>query len=168
MILTGARVSEACGMCWDAVDLERGIARVIRRVRWDQTTKHPFLEETTKTKESSRLLMLPDDLLKILKEMKQENHLRFLFTNTKDELLKYNAVQNAFNRAYKEEGIEFRSTHILRHTFATIALLATKNLSAVQASLGHTNSKMTQKYAKAIALLDTNFANQTAKYLNIK
>ena len=24
MILTGARVSEACGLCWDAIDLDRG------------------------------------------------------------------------------------------------------------------------------------------------
>ena len=54
MLLTGVRVSEACGMCWDAVDLEEGIARVIRRMRWDQRTKKPHLEEAVKTKSSIR------------------------------------------------------------------------------------------------------------------
>ena len=33
MVLTGARVGEACGMLWEAVDLEEGIARVVRRIR---------------------------------------------------------------------------------------------------------------------------------------
>ena len=54
MLLTGARVSEACGICWDALDIEQGIARVVRRVRWDYTTKTPFLEDVTKTSGSAR------------------------------------------------------------------------------------------------------------------
>ncbi|MCZ0931882.1 MAG: hypothetical protein OXJ52_01860 [Oligoflexia bacterium] len=36
-----------------------------------------------------------------------------------------------------------------------IALMGTKSLSAVQASLGHTEVRMTQKYAKAVALLSS-------------
>ena len=34
-----------------------------------------------------------------------------------------------------------------------MALIATKDLSSVQASLGHTSSRMTEKYAKVVALL---------------
>ena len=33
MLLTGARVGEACGMLWDAVDLKQGMARVLRRIK---------------------------------------------------------------------------------------------------------------------------------------
>ena len=43
MLLTEARIGEACGLKWSAVNLEESIARVIRRVRWDQQTKCPFL-----------------------------------------------------------------------------------------------------------------------------
>ena len=32
--------------------------------------------------------------------------------------------------------------------------MTTKNISAVQASLGHTEIRMTQKYAKTVALLN--------------
>ena len=98
MILTGARVSEACGMCWDAVDFEEKFARVIRRVGWGQRTKIPYLEETTKTFSSVRVLLLPDELLEVLRIMRQKDQSKtgLLFTSSKGELLKYNAIQSRF------------------------------------------------------------------------
>ena len=169
MILTGARVSEACGMCWDAVDFERGIARVIRRTGWGHSTKQPYLEETTKTVSSVRVLLLSNELLTILKEMKIEsgNKLGFLFPDARDGLLKYNAIQSAFNASFMALNLPWRSTHILRHSYATGSLMATRDLSAVQASLGHASSRMTEKYAKIIAMLDRETAEKTAKFFDI-
>ena len=89
MLLTGARVGEACGLKWDAVDLKDGFVRIIRRVRWDQRTKHPFLEDVTKTSQSARLLILPEKLKSVLMEMKKEAVNDLVFTDTKGELLKY-------------------------------------------------------------------------------
>ena len=138
MLLTGTRIGETCGLKWDTVNLEKGFVRIIRRVRWDQRTKHPFLEDVTKTVQSARLLMLPKRLKDMLLEMKKETKGDLVFTNDKGELLRYNAVQSAFNAGFEALGLPWRSTHICRHTFATIALMETKNISAVQASLGHT------------------------------
>ena len=102
MILTGARVSEACGMCWDALDFESGLARVIRRMAWEQKTKRPYLEETTKTSASVRVLLLSDELLTVLKEMKIESGkgVGLLFTDQRGEALKYNAIQSSFNAGF--------------------------------------------------------------------
>ena len=143
------------------MDLEQGVARIIRRVRWDQKNKHPFLEDVTKTVQSARLLMLPEGLKDILKEVKKEAVNDLVFTDAKGELLKYNAVQSAFNAGFEALGLPWRSTHICRHTFATIALMTTKNLSAVQASLGHTEIRMTQRYAKTVALLSSETGEKT-------
>ena len=162
MLLTGARVGEACGLKWDAIDLEENIARVIRRVRWDQQTKRPFLEEVTKTSQSVRLLTLPERLHKILSEMKKESVGDLVFTNPEGELLIYNAVQVNFNAGFVALDLPWRSTHICRHTYATIALMTTKNLSAVQASLGHTEQKVTQRYAKTVALLSSETGEKTS------
>ena len=162
MLLTGTRVSEACGLKWSEVNLEKGFVRIIRRVRWDQRTKHPFLEETTKTAESARVLMLPERLKDILREMKQSALNDLVFTDLEGELLKYNAIQSSFNAGFKALGLPWRSTHICRHTFATIALMETKSLSAVQACLGHTEIRMTQKYAKTVALLNSETGEKTA------
>ena len=45
--------------------------------------------------------------------------------------------------------------------------MATQSISAVQAALGHTSSRMTERYAKVIALLDRRTAEKTAKFFDI-
>ena len=149
MLLTGARIGEACGLKWEVIDFKQGLARVIRKIRWDHKTKKPCVEEHTKTDASARLLLLSDELLSILEEMREENKVsEFLFTDKKGELLKYNAIQSSFNAGFMALNLPWRSTHILRHSYATMALIATRDISSVQASLGHTSSRMTEKYAK--------------------
>ncbi|MEQ1875661.1 MAG: site-specific integrase [Bdellovibrionia bacterium] len=168
MVLTGTRVGEACGLMWDQVNLEDRVARVIRVVNWDQRTKEPSIEECTKTEESVRILLLPQELVNILEEMKQEsNGEGSIFKSSKGELLRYNAVQSAFNAGFEKLKLPWRSTHICRHTFATSALIATKDLGAVQASLGHKSRVVTERYAKAVALLDKATADKTANFLNL-
>ena len=173
MTLTGARVSEACGLCWECIDFKRSQAIVVQKMAWDHSTKKPYLEEVTKTDSSVRLLMLPEELIKILKIMKKENEYRYnnkldlLFVGSNGEALKYNAVQAAFNAGFRALNLPWRSTHILRHSYATGALIATQNISAVQASLGHSSSRMTERYAKVIALLDHAVAEKTARFFNI-
>lgn len=168
MLLTGTRVSEACGMCWDAVDLEKGTARVIRRIRWDQKTKESHLEEAAKTKTSVRLLHLSDELIEILEKMKEENGGEgLLFKNINGGPMSYTRIPLCFNQGFKALGLPWRSTHILRHSYATMALYATRDISAVQASLGHASTRMTEKYAKVIALLSRNTAEKTAKVFNL-
>lgn len=85
MLSTGARVGEACGLKWEEINLEKGIARIIRRVRWDHHTKEAFLEEVTKTNQSARLLMLPEKLKNILMGIKKKQKMIwFLRMNRED------------------------------------------------------------------------------------
>ena len=165
MLLTWTRVSEACGLKWSAVDLDRGLIRILRRVSWDRVNKTPSLDEVTKTSGSVRLLILPKKLQLILSKMKQESVNDLVFTNREGELLKYNAVQSAFNAGFIALKLPWQSIHICRHTFATLALMTTKNLSAVQASLGHSEQKTTQVYAKTAALLSSETGEKTASLI---
>lgn len=48
-----------------------------------------------------------------------------------------------------------------------MALIATRDISSVQASLGHTSSRMTEKYAKVVALLNRETAEKTTKAFNL-
>lgn len=151
-------------MLWDMIDLEDKTARVVRSVRWDHWTRRPVLQETTKTEGSVRTLNLPDELVDLLRALKGEGSGKGpVFLGANGELLKYNAIQSAFNAGFKALGQPWRSTHICRHTYATIAYLATRDLSAVQASLGHKSYKVTERYAKAVALLNRGTAEKTAR-----
>lgn len=161
MLSTGARVSEACGLRWAEIDLGKGVARVIRRVRWDHFSRHPFLEDVTKTTQSSRLLMLPKPLIDILVDVRKTTVNKLVFTDRRGRLLKYNAIQSAFNAGFIALNLPWRSTHICRHTYATVALMTTKNLSVVQATLGHAEVRMTQRYAKTVALLNQEAGEKT-------
>ena len=100
-------------------------------------------------------------LTNILREMKNEAQNDLVFIDSKGELIKYNAIQSAFNAGFTALKLPWRSTHICRHTYATVALMTTKNLSAVQASLGHTEVRMTQRYAKTVALLSSETGEKT-------
>lgn len=168
LVLTGARVGEAAGLKWSEVDLVNHMARVVRVVAWDQRTKHPRLEERTKTDGSVRILMLPPILVSLLEEMKREaNGAEMVFVNRQGDLLKYNAIQSAFNGGFMALNLPWRSTHICRHTYATLAMMATRDLGSVQASLGHKTQAMTERYAKNIALLNGGTAEKTAALLNL-
>ena len=147
------------------MDLERSMVRILRRVSWDRRNKHPSLDEVTKTSSSTRLIILPKRLQTMLYEMKKEAKSDLVFTDSKGDLLKYNAIQSSFNAGFIALKLPWRSTHICRHTFATIALMETKNLSAVQASLGHSEQKTTQVYAKTIALLSLETGEKTASVI---
>lgn len=85
-----------------------------------------------------------------------------VFPAAKRGMTKYNAIQSAFNAGFTALEMPWRSTHICRHTYATIAYLATGNLTSVQASLGHRKREMTERYAKAVAHLSEETAEKTA------
>jgi len=55
----------------------------------------------------------------------------------------------------------------MRHSYATMALIATRDLSVVQAGLGHTEQKVTQRYAKVVTLLSKETAEKTTKAFNL-
>ena len=115
------------------------------------------------------MLLLSNELIEVLRETRKENQnkMGLVFTDRKGGALKYNAIQSSFNAGFTALNLPWRSTHILRHSYATGALMATQNISAVQATLGHTSSKMTERYAKVIALLDKRVAEKTTQFFDI-
>ncbi len=166
LVLTGCRVGEACALKWDTIDFKMKLARVVRTVYWDHKSKQPVLTNTTKTQGSNRIVALPDDLLTMLEEMKKEGN-EFVFPGKNGNPLRYNAIQSAFNAGFTALKLPWRSTHICRHTFATISLLATDSLSGVQAALGHTKQSMTERYAKIVSMMNSGNAEKTSSLFGL-
>jgi len=98
----------------------------------------------------------------MLRELRAQAATKYVFAGSSGQPLRYNAIQSAFNAGFKALELPWRSTHICRHTFGTLALLATRDLSAVQASLGHRRQAVTERYAKTVALLSADTGQRTA------
>jgi integrase len=163
MVLTGTRLGEACGLKWEAVDLERGEAHITRVMAWDQKTRMPYPEELTKTDESDRLIQLPGAALAMMRSVQtRSGKSGLVFANLDGVTPKDNAIRSHFNRGFKALNLPWTATRILRHTWGTLARVATKDLNKVQANMGHTDIGMTQRYAKVAAMLDKSAVEETA------
>ena len=168
LVHTGARISEACALHWDAIDLQNGVASIIRTVWWDRHSREPRIQNSTKTDGSIRIMHLPGPVIAMLREIKlRSNPNSPVFAGKDGGYLRYPAIQNAFNLAFECLGLPWRSTHICRHSFGTLALMASRDLSAVQAALGHSDIRETQRYAKVVALMDGKIQQQTADFIGL-
>jgi len=145
-VFSGARIGEACGLHWESVDLENGRVEIKQICTWRHQTKTPYLKEGTKTGEV-RTIALPERLISLLQEWRRMDGSQSLVFHSEGSLMHYNAIQSAYNKAFRALGFPQRSTHILRHTFATIHANQTKDIRATQAAMGHRDLRVTQHYA---------------------
>jgi len=162
MVHTGLRVGEAAGLCWDAVDLEssRPCLRVIRTLGWEKNGR-PYFKNQAKNDSSIRIVSLPKSIAQELRSIKEAGTFPVsgdvetvfpVFVDRKKRALPYSRARYHFNKAFEKAGLDWSATHISRHTFATLSLKATRDLSSVQAAMGHASQSQTQQYAKIIAL----------------
>jgi len=78
----------------------------------------------------------------------------------------YNNIRRAFLSTLKRAGINDFRFHDLRHTFATYALLASRDLRCVQELLGHTDVRTTQRYAHVLGAQKTKVISKTSQLLS--
>ena len=106
MVHTGARISEACGLHWDAVDLQSGIASIIRTVWWDRHSRKPSIQNSSKTDGSVRIIHLPGPVITMLREMKLRSKPEApVFAGQDGAYLGHPAIQSAFNLAFTSLGM---------------------------------------------------------------
>jgi integrase len=165
MIHTGLRVGEASGLCWDAVDLSATCPTIAvkRTLAWDrEDANQAYFQRVAKNETSIRMMKIPPVLAEMLASIKSKGTHEILcadgeirspvFLNEKLKPLDDERIRYHFNQGFKKLGLEWSGTHIARHTLATLSLVATKDVSGVQAVLGHKSFAQTEKYAKVIAL----------------
>jgi len=131
---TGMRKSEILSLKWSNVDIENSVIRI------DQTN--------TKNKKTRRV-PINSKLKSLLLEQKlKSGGSEYVFLSPSGNPYKFHdSIKNAFNGACRKAGItEFRF-HDLRHTAATRMIEAGASIVAVSKILGHSDLKMTMRYA---------------------
>jgi integrase len=147
---TGARVGEVAAVSWSDVDLKLGTVLISKTVQWSRKKGRPTLISPITKTGCSRQVYLTERAHLILKKwaMKCGRSKGLVFSEDGFIPVPYRMVQHYYDKAFVKAGLKWRSTHILRHTFATDFLEKTGNKLALQGQLGHASSRQTDHYAK--------------------
>ncbi|OGF82911.1 hypothetical protein A2924_00590 [Candidatus Giovannonibacteria bacterium RIFCSPLOWO2_01_FULL_44_16] len=164
-IRTGLRKGELKALRWQDIDWVN--RRLVVRHSWCRYTKGLTSPKSNKF----RYVPLTDDVYFMLKDRKQETGPIF-YTNKRNQNFDYWTLKCKMLEACKNANLRFITVHTLRHTFASHLVMKGAPLIAVQQLLGHSDIRITMRYAhlsqsslrEAINLLDpmriTDFGHQ--------
>jgi integrase len=154
MVFCGLRWGEVEGLQWRDVDWHRRLLSVRRAV--EETAEGITLGEV-KSKASHRSVALPEAVLDALREHRQRlqatpHPTRLVFGDANGGLLRRGNFGRRHWRPIRERaGLQGLRLHDLRHTAATLALLAGSDAKTLQARLGHSSAAFTlQRYGHAM------------------
>ena len=128
LLLTGARRSEVLRAEWSHIDYIRGVWTI----------------PITKNKKIRKRPISPE-LQELIAEIPIISH-KWLFPAKKTDT-HYKDVNRAWYHARTKAGLQDVRMHDLRHSFASQLVNSGQSLYVVQKLLGHSNLKMTQRYA---------------------
>ena len=137
-LTTGMRRGEILGLKWRDLNLETGELNIKRQL----TTKGISVP---KTKSSIRTVLLPPDMLDLLREMKKTAKYDWIFPSPVKEGEPRNptAITKRFRLMLERAHCKHVRFHDLRHTFATMALENGMDVKTLSDMIGHVSSETT-------------------------
>ncbi|MEA4869486.1 putative defective protein IntQ [bioreactor metagenome] len=158
----GCRRGEALGLYWSDIDFEANTIDFKRALIVNNLTNKVEPGEL-KTKNSRRILPMPDMLRAELLKVKQgkEQAARgagkhvvsspFVFTTIQNKPFRPDSISQAFKRAAVKVGLPDMRLHDLRHTAITYMLEAGENPKTVSEFAGHATANFTMnQYAHVL------------------
>ena len=181
LLKTGERASEAAGSTWDDIDFNNKIVRVkngiVRAEIFDENLvkKYNTIEDSDLKSESSArkipmLFGLYDILLEYRRQYMEVNNIRSqkelkgkpLFLTEKKNRIQSDFLWTKLDRFLKKNDFRHIGIHQLRHTFATRCLEAGISVKYLQKLLGHSTTRMTDRYTHLLS----DFENDENKKIN--
>jgi integrase len=131
LISTGCRLNEVLSARWQQID------RVNRVFRVDAINS-----------KSKRVRSIPlnDSALEVLSQLDTEGQYEHLFINKQTEK-PYTTIMKVWTRLRTKAGLPHLRIHDLRHQYASFLVNSGRTLYEVQQILGHSDSKVTERYA---------------------
>lgn len=155
LVLEGLRRGEALGLRWRDVNWERGTIHISQTVAPDKANKGAALiQDRTKTATAARSVRLSPDTIDVLREHRTrwlERRLAapawadhdLIVCTSLGTPINPNNVSRSFDALVKRAGLRRIRVHDLRHTSATLLLLAGTPAKVVSERLGHASIGIT-------------------------
>jgi len=139
---TGMRRGELVALQWGCVDLTHQLITVRRSYRVHERS----FAETTKGRKT-RHIPINDDLKDALAPLQSINSTDLVFRNGDTMIDPDNLYHRHYLQDIAEAGVERIRFHDLRHTFASHYMMNGGSLYDLQKILGHSDIKLTERYA---------------------
>ncbi len=185
LIFTGARESEVGGLEWQDINFADNYISVSREVLYIRNVG--MIEDTPKSQAGTRIIYIPEKLIKMLKEYKEYQKTFIieqgslwigatgerakLFTKSDGTPIFDSTIRAWVKKYMKWAGVPYITVHGLRHTYASILISSGNDVRAVAAQLGHSTPALVfntyanpQEHAKrkAAESLDKLFQDEKA------
>lgn len=147
---TGARRAEILGLKWSDVDPAAGTITIQRNLCY--SNEKGLYEDTPKTPSAYRTIDVDPDVMRLLVSLQKSRTILSGYVFTQDDgSPMFPSSPNLFmSRMGKVLGISPCTPHMLRHTFATIAITHGADIVSVSHKLGHAKVSITlDMYAHA-------------------
>lgn len=140
--MTGLRKGEICGLRWEdfnEAESKLSVARQVIPVRGGITVSDP------KTDTGIRTIVLPESVVRMLKERKKSIGSEWIFPSLRDaeKPINPNTAYGTFKRIIKKAGLPDIPFHGLRHTYATHSIAVGVDEKTLAKELGHTKPGFT-------------------------
>jgi|LSQX01.2.fsa_nt_gb integrase len=171
---TGLRQNEALALTWDNVDFRKRIILVEKAIK--QNSKEGVIIGDPKTESSSRSVAIDEGLASALREHKarqSEQKLKMgpayydqnlVIANEAGCVANSGQLRKVMKRVAKKANVPYIPPKNLRHTHATLLLLAGINPKVVQERLGHSDITITLNvYSAMLPIMQEETAENLAK-----
>lgn len=138
-LYTGLRIGELLALKFSDIDFNKSLMYISKTCH---DSPNGRVIETPKTQTSNRIIPLPKQILKLLKELKASSYCEYLIADC-NKSVAVRSYQRTFELLLKKLDIEHKGFHSLRHTFATRALECGMDVKTLSEILGHKNTNIT-------------------------
>lgn len=143
LYLTGCRKGEALALSWDRINFDNATITINKNLTKD-VEKQPYLITSTKTG-NSRTILIPQTLLEMLKELKneQDNAKKEDFVFGCKNPIPLSTLTRKFNYYIQKSGVKQIHLHCLRHSHASLLISEGESIVMVAKRLGHSSIEQT-------------------------
>lgn len=148
-LYTGLRIGELCALQWKNIDLNKRKIKVqktlirIKNPEKEEKRKTMIILDDPKSLSSIREIPLPNFLIPILHELKQNHTCHTYLLSGTEKWIETRTYFNQYKKILKKLDLQNYSFHALRHTFATRCIENGCDPKTLSEILGHASVQIT-------------------------